>query len=310
MINAKKEAKALRIWLTCAVIFICLCLVAAKFLGIYTEQMVYDLLPFLDFNLKLEGELFGWQIPAIVTENFSFAVSLACIMLAVVLLALIIYWIVLGALKAQRRSAKRVLRKYGYCKEYFDMLERKRLKLSGTSLSAENDLLLAKEYCDGRCYDNAFAVLRDIDLDGFDSKLAAGYYNLYARLFVLTGDTESAKATLNLGESFTSKLKNKSEVILTESLLKYAEGDYAQAKTGFKLLLQCKPIETRVWAGMYLGLIYLRQHKKEHARKIAVALGNYKKTPRQSEDMLKLLKKIEAAYAIEAEEKAAEQPVT
>ncbi len=308
MIKAKKEAKALGIWLTCVVIFICLCLAGARFLGIYTEQTVYDLLPFLDFNLKLEGEILGWQIPAYVTENFSFAVSLLCIMLAVVLLALIIYWIVLGAYKAQRKKAKRVLRKHGYCKEYFDLLERKRLKLSGTGLSAENDLLLAKEYCDGRCYDNAFAVLRDIDLDGFDSKLAAEYYNLYARLFVLTGDTESAKATLELGETFINKLKNRSEVILTESLLKYSEGDYPQAKAGFKSLLNCKPIETRVWAGMYLGLIYLRQHKKESARKIAVALGNYKKTPRQSEDMLKLLKKIEAAYAIEAEEKAAEQP--
>ena len=310
MINAKKEAKALRIWLTCMVVFICLCLAGTKLLGIYTSQTVYDIFPFLNFNLKLEGEIFGWQIPAVITDNFSFIVSLLCIMLAVVLLALIIYWIVLGALKAQRKRAKKVLRKYGYCKEYFDLLERKRLKLSGTLLSAENDLLLAKEYCDGRCYDNAFAVLRDIDLDGFDTKLAADYYNLYARLFVLTGDISSAKATLELGQSFTSKIKNRSEVKLTEALLKYAEGDYSSAKAGFKELLECKPIETRVWAGMYLGLIYLRQHKKEHARKLAVALGNYKKTPRQSEDMLKLLKKIEAAYAIEAEEKAAEQQVT
>lgn len=307
MIKAKKEARALRIWLTCVVIFICLCLVGALALGIYTSDMVYDLLPFLDFGLTLEGEIFGVEIPAFITDNFNFGVTMACLMAAVVLAVLIIYWIVLGGLKSQRKRAKRVLKRNGYCKEYFDLLERKRKKLSGSWLSAENDLLLAKEYCDGRCYDNAFAVLRDIDLDGFDSKLAANYYVLYSQLFVLTGDVDGAKATLSLGEPFVSKLKNKSELKLVKSLIKYAEGDYTEAKKGFKELLQCKPVETRVWAGMYLGLIYLRQHKKEHARKLAVALGEYKKTPRQSEDMLKLLKKIEAAYAIEAEERATEK---
>lgn len=307
MIKAKKEARGLRIWLTCVVIFICLCLVGAKILGIYTANDIYNLLPFLNFGLTIEGVIFGWELPALITDNFSFALSLLCVMGGIVLIALIVYWIVLGALKGQRRRARKVLRKYGYCKEYFDLLERKRIKLSGSSLSAENDLLLAKEYCDGRCYDSAFAVLRDIDLDGFDSKMAASYYNLYAYLFVLTGDVDGARATLSLGEAFIKKVKNNSEIKLTEALIKYAEGDYAEAKAGFKSLLNCKPIETRVWAGMYLGLIYLRQHKKEQARKLAVALGEYKKTPRQSEDMLKLLKKIEAAYAIEAEEKAAEQ---
>lgn len=307
MIKAKKEAKGFRIWLTCVVIFICLCLIGAKVLGIYTEEQVYELFPFLDFGLSVDGVIFGWEIPWFITENFSFGVSMLCLFGAVILIALIIYWIALGVLKSQRRRAKKVLRKNGYCKEYFDLLEKKRIQLSGTSLSAENDLLLAKEYCDGRCYDNAFAVLRDIDLDGFDSKMAATYYNLYAHLFVLTGDLDGARATLSLGETFIKRVKNNSEIKLTEALLKYAEGDYAEAKAGFKALLECKPIETRVWAGMYLALIYLRQHKKEQARKIAVALGEYKKTPRQSEDMLKLLKKIEAAYAIEAEEKATEQ---
>ncbi len=306
MIKAKKEARTLRIWLTCVVIFICLCLVGALALGIYTSETVYDLLPFLDFNLTLEGEIFGIEIPAFICDNFSFGVSMACIIAAVILATLIVYWLALGALKAQRKRARKLLRKNGYCKEYFDLLEKKRKKLSGTWLSAENDLLLAKEYCDGRCYDNAFAVLRDIDLDGFDSKMAANYYILYAQLFVLTGDVDGAKATLSLGEPFVTKLKNKSDLKLVEALIKYADGDYTEAKKGFKALLECKPVETRVWAGMYLGLIYLRQHKKEHARKLAVALGGYKKTPRQSEDMLKLLKKIEAAYAIEAEERAAE----
>lgn len=307
MIKAKKEAKSLRIWLTCTVVFLCLCLVGARVLGVYTEQTVYDLLPFLEFNFAPSGTIYGWEIPSFITENFSFALSLACIMGAVILLAIIIYRIVLCGLKAQRRRAKRVLRKNGYCKEYFDLLEKKRIKLSGSSLSAENDLLLAKEYCDGRCYDSAFAVLRDIDLEGFDSKMAARYYNLYAHLFVLTGDLDGARATLSLGEAFINRVKNNSDIKLTEALLKYAEGNYDEAKSGFEALLKCKPYETRVWAGMYLALIYLRQHKKEHARKLAVSLGEYKKTPRQSEDMLKLLKKIEAAYAIEAEEKAAEQ---
>ncbi len=309
MIKAKKEARALRIWLTCIVIFICLCLVGALALGIYTSETVYDLLPFLDFDLTLSGEIFGAEIPEVITDNFSFGVTMACIMAAVVLAALIIYWIVLGSLGSQRKRARKMLKKNGYCKEYFDLLEKKRKKLSDTWLSAENDLLLAKEYCDGRCYDNAFAVLRDIDLDGFDSKMAANYYILYAQLFVLTGDIDGAKATLSLGEPFVTKLKNKSELKLVEALIKYAEGDYTEAKDGFKELLQCKPVETRVWAGMYLGLIYLRLHQKENARTLAVSLGGYKKTPRQSEDMLKLLKKIEAAYAIEAEERAAEQTV-
>lgn len=306
MINAKKEVKGLRIGLTCIVLFLCLCLIGAWVLGIFTDEQVYEIAPFLDFGITIEGSIFGWELPQIVCDNFSFALSLLCICAALILLALIIYWIVLGALKGQRKRAKKVLRKKGYCKEYFDLLERKRLKLSGSAISAENDLLLAKEYCDGRCYDNAFAVLRDIDLDGFDSKMAASYYNLYARLFVMTGDLDGARASMKLGEAFIKKVKNNSDIRLTEALMKYAEGNYDEAKSGFKSLLNCKPLETRVWAGMYLALIYLRKHEKEKARKLAVALGEYKKTPRQSEDMLKLLKKIEAAYAIEAQEKAEE----
>ena len=308
MIKSRLEARSLRIWLTCAVLFLSAALIAARLIGFYTEETFYKWLPFLDFKLVLSGTVFGKEIPEFITKNFSFACSLACVIAVIALSAHLIYVVVLNVYRAQRRRAAKVLKKSGYSKEYFDLIEKKRRKLSGTSLGAKNDLCAAKAYCDGRRYEDAFTVLRDIDLDRFDSKMAAQYYNLYTYLFLLTGDVESAKSTVSLGEPFCSKYPDRSEQKLTAALLKYAEKDYYGAKEGFEELLSCKPIEVRVWAGLYLGLVYLRLRKKEAVRKLVGTLSKYKKTPRQSEDMIKLLKKLEMAYALEEEEKNAERP--
>lgn len=307
MIKSRLEARSLRIWLTCIVLFLAAAVIAACAVGFLSERLVYRWFPILDFNLAVEGTVMGKELPAWFKDNFSFACSVICMIAFIALTAHLIYVIVLNIFRYQRHRAAKILKKTGYSKEYFDLLEDKRRQLSGTSLSARNDLCVASAYCDGRRYDDAFAVLRDIDLDRFDPKLAARYYTLYAYLFLLTGDAESAKSTLTLGESFLKKYPEMPEKLLTEALLKYAEKDYYGAKTGFTELLNAKPVEVRVWAGLYLGLVYLRLGKKELARKLAGELGKYKKTPRQSEDMIKLLKKIETAYALEAEEKSALQ---
>ncbi len=304
MIKARLEAKALRIWLTCIGIIAAIALVSFAVIGFVAKERIYELVPFLDFGLVIEGQIFGWELPAAVTEHFSFGVSLAAIIVAFWLLLHFIYLIVLCALRGQRRRARKALKRKGYCKDYFDILEAKHRKLEGTSLSAQNDLLLAKEYIDGRRYEDAFAVLRDINVEDFDSKLAAKYYTLYARLFVLTGDVEGARKTLEMGDTYIKKFAADPEIRLTKALIKYAEGDYESARKRLENILTCKPVETRVWVGLYLGLVYLRLHKKELAKKLAVTLSGYKKTPRQSEDMLKLLKKIEQAYALEEQEKS------
>ena len=306
MIKSRLEARSLRIWLTCAVLFIAAVLIVARLIGLYTDENLYSLIPILDFKLTISGSIFGHEFPSWFTDNFSFAVSLACVIAVIALAAHLIYVTVLNVYRGQRRKAAKILKKSGYSKEYYDVLEAKRRKLSGTSLGAKNDLCIAKAYCDGRRYEDAFSVLRDIDLDRFDSKMAAEYYNLYTYIFLLTGDIESAKSTVQLGEPFCSKYSDRPEQMLTAALLKYAEKDFEGAKAGFKSLLSCKPVEVRVWAGLYLGLVYLRLCQKERARKLVGTLGKYKKTPRQSEDMLKLLKKLETAYALEEQELAEE----
>ncbi len=304
MIKARLEARCLRIWLTSIGLVTAIAIIACAVVGFIAPSQIYDLVPELDLKLTIEGTIFGVDLPAWFTENFSFGVSLAIIIGALWLLLHIIYAIVLCALRGQRSKAKRVLRKTGYSKEYFDRLEHKHRQLEGTSLSARNDLLLAKEYIDGRRYDDAFAILRDINVEDFDSKQCAAYYTLYTKLFIMTGDLDGARKTLDMGSNYLNKYSADSEVRLVKALLKYAEGDYESARKRFENLLTCKPIETRVWAGLYLGLVYLRLCKKELAKKLAVTLSSYKKTPRQSEDMLKLLKKIEQAYALEEQEKA------
>ncbi len=304
MIKSRLEAKRLKIWLFCIVLFIIAAIAASCVIGFLSESLVYKWLPFLDFNLTLSGTFMGQELPSWLTENFSFVCSILCVAVIIAIFAYFIYLIALCIYGLQRKHAEKVLRKTGYSKEYYDLLEKKRRKLSGTSLSARNDILVAKAYCDGRRYDDAFAVLRDIDLDRFDSKLAARYYTLYAYLFLLTGDIESAKSTVELGKPFCSKYPDMPEKLLVDALIKYADKDFYGAKDGFEALLNVRPIEVRVWAGLYLGLVYLRLRKKELARKLVGTLGKYKKTPRQSEDMIKLLKKIETAYALEAEEKS------
>ncbi len=304
MIKARLEARCLRIWLTAIGLIAAIALISFAVVGLIAPSQIYDLIPELDLGLTIEGTIFGIDLPAWLTDNFSFGVSLAIIIAAFWLLLHIIYIIVLCALRGQRSKAKRILRKTGYSKDYFDRLEHKHHQLEGTSLGARNDLLLAKEYIDGRRYDDAFAILRDINVEDFDSKQCAAYYTLYTKLFIMTGDLEGARKTLDIGSSYINKYSTDSEVRLVKALLKYAEGDYESARKRFENLLTCKPVETRIWAGLYLGLVYLRLCKKELAKKLATTLSGYKKTPRQSEDMLKLLKKIEQAYALEEQEKA------
>ncbi len=304
MIKSRLEAKALRIWLVCMGIIAALAVAGFAIVGLVSEEKVYELVPVLDFGLTVEGSIFGIELPAAVVDNFSFGCSLLALVGCFWLLLHFIYVIVLCVFRGQRAAAKRYLRKEGYSKNYYDILESKRRKLERTSLGARNDLLLAKAYIDGRRYDSAFAVLRDVDVDRFDSKLAASYYTLYAKLFVMTGDVLGARKTLEMGETYIKKFAADSEIRLTKALIKYAEGDYESARKRLENFLTCKPVETRVWAGLYLGLVYLRIHKKELAKKLATTLSGYKKTPRQSEDMLKLLKKIEQAYALEEQEKS------
>ena len=304
MIKARLEAKNLRICLTCITIFIWGVIICAPFLGLLSESLLYTIFPFLNFGLTISGTVFGYEIPAALSENFSFALSIACVMAAIGLAIHLIYVIVLNFLRGQRRKAKRILRKSGYSREYFELLEKKREHLAGSSLEPTNDLCIAKEYCDGRMYDRALEVLRDVNIDDFDLGDAIRYYSLYAYIFALTGDLKNVEFALELAEPFIEKNKGSMEADLVRGIYSYAKLDFDGAKNILNALLKTGSVEIKVWAGMYLGLIYLRTFEKEKARKVAVLISGYKKTPRQSEDMLKLLKKIEAAYAAEAQEAA------
>lgn len=304
MIKARLEIKSLRIWLICITLFLWGAVICAPFLGLLNDRILYDIFPFLNFGLEISGNVFGREIPAAVRDYFSFSVSLLCVIAAIGLFSHIIYVAILNILKNQRRRAEKTLRKEGYSRSYFELLERKSSQLKGTSLAPKNDLCLAKEYCDGRRYDNALEVLRSVDIDSFDVKDALRYYSLYSYIFVLTGSLNNARFSLDLGAPFAEKVKDRSEYDFVSSLLMYAEHNYDGALEGFGSILLSKNIEMRIWAGMYMGLIYLRKHQKEDARSIVVGLSKYKKTARQSEDMLKLLKKIETAYALEDAEDA------
>lgn len=302
MIKARLEAKNIAIWLFCIALFICAALVCLPFLGLLDDTLLYKYLPFLDFGLSISGSIFGRELPAAVTDNFNFVVSMLCLVGAVALLMHIIYVIILNIYRGQRRKAAKILKNEGYTQQYFDLIERKRKQLAGKNISCTNDLCAVCEYCDGRRYESAFEILRNINVDEFDLKDATVYYALYAYVFILTGDLKNARFALELGEPFVEKRHGSVENDFAKALLMYAEHDFEGAKAGFKELLSSKNSKLKVWSGMYLGLIYLRLHKKDRARKLAVSLSDMKKTPRQSEDMLKLLKKIETAYAIEAEE--------
>lgn len=306
MLRTRTEIKKFKMWMICLTLFLWALLIVSPFLGLLDETVLYSLFPFLNFGLMIEGTIAGNEIPQFVKDNFSFSVSLLCVMVAIALIIFIIYMIVRYVLASQRSKARKVLRKTGYSAEYFALLEKKKRHLKGSYLEAVNDLCLAKEYSDGRRYDSALELLRNVDIDKFKVRDAAHYYSLYAYIFILTGNLENASFAIDLGVPFAEKVKDKSEMEFVSALLLYAQKDYDGAEEGFKPLLKSKNNEIRVWSGMYLGLIFLRKHKNENARKTVVALSKFKKTPRQSEDILKLLKKIETAYALEEEERQEE----
>ena len=300
MIKASLEAKSFRIWVFCICVFILGVLVCLPFLGLLTEDILYSALPGLDLGLRLSGG----GLPSWLTENFNFIVSLTVIGLFVCLAAVTVTLAVTLLLYSQRKRAAGVLKRTGYSQEYFDLIERKRRRLSRSPLAPTNDLCAVSEYIDGRRYESAFQILRNINVDDFDIRDATVYYSLYAYCFILTGDLKNARFALELGDPFVEKQKGSTNADFVRALLMYAEHDFEGAKRGFRSVIDGKNHRLRVWSGMYLALIHLRQHDKDKARKLAVKLSSMKKTPRQSEDMLKLLKKIEQAYTLEAEEAA------
>ncbi len=306
MIRTRTEIKNFKIWMICLTLFLWALLLAAPFLGLLDDSMLYSMFPFLNFGLVITVTIAGNELPQFITDNFSFGLSLACVMIAIALVVLVVYLFVKLILSSQRSKAKKVLRKTGYSAEYFALLEKKKKHLKGSYLEAVNDLCLAKEYGDGRRYDSALELLRNVDIDKFKVRDAAHYYALYAYIFILTGNLQNASFAIDLGVPFAEKAKDKSEMEFVSALLLYAQKDYEGAEKGFRPLIKSHNNEIRVWSGMYLGLIFLRQHKNDNARKTVVALSKFRKTPRQSEDILKLLKKIETAYALEEEERQEE----
>ncbi|MCD7785031.1 MAG: hypothetical protein LUH18_05555 [Oscillospiraceae bacterium] len=306
MIRTRTEIKNFKIWMICLTLFLWALLIAAPFLGLLDDSLLYSIFPFLNFGLVIEGTIAGNELPQFVKDNFSFGLSLACVMLAIALIVMVVYFAVKCILASQRSKARKVLRKTGYSAEYFALLERKKNHFKGSYLEAVNDLCLAKEYGDGRRYDAALDILRNVDIDKFKINDASHYYSLYAYIFILTGNLENAGFAIDLGVPFSEKANDKSEMEFVSALLLYAQKDYEGAENAFMPLLKSRNNEVKVWAGMYLGLIYLRKHENENARKTVVALSKLKKTPRQSEDILKLLKKIETAYALEEEERQEE----
>ncbi len=272
MIKISAEMKKTTVVLIIAVIFILAAGVGIYYLGL-VDLSDYNLLP-----------LFG--LYAVVVSASAFVV-----------------WLIVLILKSARRGrVKHVLSQNGYSAEFFERAEKYAKRPKSGVLYAKKRLWLAESYIDGRRYESAHSVLKDIDLTSFNTETAAKYYLTYAYLFLITGDFDGAEATLKMGKPFTDKLaKNRykyAQTYLVNGIMKYARGNYEKAEKSFDRAISSGNRNVEITALLYKGLVCLRLGRKDDAKDIVVKLGNMKKTHRQSEDLLKLIKKVEKAYTI------------
>lgn len=242
------------------------------------------------------------------TQRGIFLVSDFSIAFVVALLGFVVIEAVLAIVRMKNKSSlEKLLAKKGYCDEYFLRLRKNAEGKKGRK-KISRLLLLAGELCDGERFEEAVEVMKGIDVRGENAFVLGEYYNAYMYILVMKGDLENAELAFNAGKEYIAYIMKKKScaaaVNHTLGVYEYAKGDYRKAEEHFKLARK-KALSLLVSnsCDMYLSLIYLKTDRRELAKSLTGKIIPYVKNPRQKQDMVFLMRKIEKAYGLYEENK-------
>ncbi|MFA5659620.1 MAG: hypothetical protein WC900_10105 [Oscillospiraceae bacterium] len=195
-----------------------------------------------------------------------------------------------------------LIAKFGYTDVLFSHLSEKIAREKSPAKRAYHQLVLASSLERGKRNEEALEVMSKVDYSSLRGFLCAEYYNCYAWIYLSMQDTENAGRVLESGK-FVIQPYRYSKLIGSAVNHTYAVYDYCLGKlnSAETLLLEAKGMskfDTNITScDLFLALIYLKTNRKELARDIIVKRIGHEGNPRNREDLQKLMKKIERAFA-------------
>lgn len=192
----------------------------------------------------------------------------------------------------------------GYSERYYTILRKKlALRKRRKTSALGNTVFYASELANGRHYDEAFAELEKISPETLSDEELAYYFNALIYFSLLCGNTEQAERYYAVSADCLERYKHKKAtggaILRTLAVLEYARGNFTAAESQLSYVkYNAKSRGIQITCDLYLGLIYLHTGRREHAKHAALEALPQVTTPRQKEDLAKLMKLVERAYSL------------
>lgn len=212
--------------------------------------------------------------------------------------------LILKGRKAVKMAAKAL--EGGYSDDVIAYYKKQASRAKHTDNAAESLLMLASCYAEALRYDEAFDVLKGIDLADIESDVVrAEYFNTAVYIYLISGDFATAERLYVSGKSLLDKYSQSSygefaaEISHTAAAMEYARGNLCRAEQMFTEIKNCSKSDRIISAcGIYLVMIYLAGSRLEEAKTTAESIFPFISCYRDKQNILRLMRCIESAYGV------------
>ncbi|MFT3951528.1 MAG: hypothetical protein QM689_06205 [Oscillospiraceae bacterium] len=193
----------------------------------------------------------------------------------------------------------------GYSDAYYQICREQYAIATKPLHKALYQIAYADRLAEGQRYDDAFAAFDSVDLSQLPPRYCALFFNDRLWITLQAGRVDEAQRLYAISREILSKPQPGTVGISIRHTLAVFElhrGNYAFAESELLAVKYATPVTNEtlhMHCNLYLGLIYLRTNRKEYAREIAQQTIPLVRTPRDKDDLAKLLKLVDAAYVQE-----------
>ncbi|WP_164489114.1 hypothetical protein [Ruminococcus sp. Marseille-P6503] len=199
------------------------------------------------------------------------------------------------------RRIAHIMETDGATLQLYAMLKNQADNARGAKAKATALLTFASYLTEGGHYKECYEILEKISLENLSPFYQDEYFNVYLYARLLDGDMDGAGEIYEKASSNFERARLREynmPVLHTLGVYEYAKGNYTQAEA---LLLQAKNSaptkQAKADCSLYLGLCYLKTGRKEYAKAAALEAAGQVKTVYQKNNLKKLMKLVEKAYA-------------
>lgn len=225
---------------------------------------------------------------------------LSAIIISSVLIIVLIYT------EALNSKVRRIMSEQGVTPQLLALLKKRADTAKKASVKNHRKLILASYLTDGGYFPQCFDILREIRPETLSKRSCEEYFNIWVYAKLMEGDITAAEAIYNKYRPVFDRARLRDgnmPVLHTIGVLEYAKGNYTQAET---ILVQAKNSASskqgKCECNLYLGLCYLKTGRPQYAKAAAAEAAKQASTFYQRENLVKLMKLTEKAYAVQSEE--------